>query len=44
VHEAIRASVPAMDTDREVSEQIMTIERLLPDLCTTAAGACGGLV
>ncbi|MGI9004594.1 MAG: histidine ammonia-lyase [Streptosporangiaceae bacterium] len=44
VHEALRASVPAMDTDREVSEQIMTVEGLMPDLCAAAAGACGGLV
>jgi histidine ammonia-lyase len=44
VHEAIRASVPAMDTDREVSEQIMTVEGLLPELCATAAAASGGLL
>jgi histidine ammonia-lyase len=43
VHDAIRAVVPAMDTDREVSEQIVAVERLLPDLCTAAAASCGGL-
>ena len=43
VHEAVRSVVPVMDTDREVSEQIMAVERLLPDLCAAAAGACGEL-
>jgi histidine ammonia-lyase len=43
VHDAVRAAVPAMDLDREVSEQIMTVERLIPDLCSTASAACGGL-
>jgi len=32
-----------MDVDREVSEQIMAVERLMPDLCATASAACGGL-
>jgi histidine ammonia-lyase len=43
VHDAVRAAVPAMDLDREVSEQIITVERLIPDLCATASAACGGL-
>jgi len=43
VHDAVRAVVPAMDVDREVSAQIMTVERLMPDLCVVAAGICGGL-
>ena len=43
VHDAVRAQVPAMDVDREVSDQIMTVERLMPDLCAAASAACGGL-
>jgi histidine ammonia-lyase len=43
VHDVVRAKVPAMDVDREVSEQIMTVEKLMPDLCAAAAAACGGL-
>ena len=43
VHDAVRATVPAMDLDREVSDQIMAVERLIPDLCATASEACGGL-
>jgi histidine ammonia-lyase len=43
VHDVVRASVPAMDVDREVSDQIVTVESLLPDLCAAAADACGGL-
>jgi len=43
VHAAIRSHLPAMDTDREVSEQIMTVERMLPDLCTVAGERSGGL-
>jgi histidine ammonia-lyase len=43
VHDAVRAKVPAMDTDRQVSDQIMTVEELLPELCATAGAACGGL-
>jgi len=44
VHDVVRAKVPAMDVDREVSDQIMTVERLMPDLCSAASAACGGLV
>jgi histidine ammonia-lyase len=43
VHDVVRAKVPAMDVDREVSEQIKTVEQLVPDLCAAAAAACGGL-
>ena len=43
VHDAVRAEVPAMDVDREVSDQIMTVERLMPALCSAASAACGGL-
>src|SRR5258707_12680405 len=42
VHDVVRAKVPAMDVDREVSEQIMAVELLMPDLCAAAAAACGG--
>src|SRR6476646_6723190 len=41
VHDVVRAKVPAMDVDREVSEQIMAVESLMPDLCAAAAAACG---
>jgi len=43
VHDLVRAEVPAMDVDREVSDQIMAVERLMPDLCAAAAASCGGL-
>ncbi len=43
VHDVVRAKVPAMDVDREVSEQIMAVERLMADLCSAASAACGGL-
>jgi len=43
VHDAVRAVVPAMDTDREVSDQIVAVERLMPDLCAVASDACGRL-
>jgi hypothetical protein len=32
-----------MDADREVSSQIIAVERLMPELCAVAAAACGGL-
>jgi len=41
--DVVRAEVPAMDVDREVSSQIMTVERLIPELCAAAAGVCGEL-
>jgi histidine ammonia-lyase len=43
VYDVVRAEVPAMDVDREVSAQIMAVERLMPDLCAAASAACGGL-
>ena len=43
VRDLVRSVVPAMDTDREVSEQIMAVESLIPDICETASTACGGL-
>jgi histidine ammonia-lyase len=43
VHAAIRERVPMMDVDREVSEQIITVDELLPALVDVAAAKCGGL-
>jgi histidine ammonia-lyase len=43
VHAAIRERVPMMDVDREVSEQIITVDELLPALVDVAAARCGGL-
>ncbi len=43
VHDLVRAHVPAMMVDREVSEQIMAVERLIPDICATAGNSCGDL-
>jgi histidine ammonia-lyase len=43
VHAAVRARVPAMDVDREVAEQIVAVEELIPALCKTASARCGGL-
>jgi histidine ammonia-lyase len=43
VRDLVRSVVPAMDTDREVSEQIMAVEQLIPDICSAAGAACGGL-
>ena len=43
VYDAVRAAVPAMEVDREVSEQIMAVERLMSDLCAAASAVCGGL-
>ena len=43
VYDVVRAEVPAMDVDREVSSQITAVERLMPDLCAAASSACGGL-
>ena len=43
VHAAIRERVPVMDVDREVSEQIITVDELLPALVDVAAAKCGGL-
>jgi histidine ammonia-lyase len=43
VHAAIRERVPMMEVDREVSEQIITVDELLPGLVDVAAANCGGL-
>jgi histidine ammonia-lyase len=42
-HAVIRRGVPAMDTDREVAEQIAAVDRLIPDACAAASRVCGGL-
>ena len=43
VHAAVRAAVPIMNVDREVSEQIASVEGLLPALVEVATARCGGL-
>jgi histidine ammonia-lyase len=43
VHAAVREKVAMMEVDREVSEQIMCVDGLLPSLVGTAADHCGGL-
>ena len=43
VHAAVRAWVPMMDVDREVAEQIASIDGLLPSLVEVAGAGCGGL-
>jgi histidine ammonia-lyase len=43
VHDLVRARVPAMMVDREVSEQIMAVEQLIPDICAAASDSCGDL-
>jgi len=43
VHSLIRETVPRMDIDREVSEQITAVDALLPAICQTAAASSGGL-
>ena len=37
VHDAVRASVPRMDIDREVAGQLAVVDALLPQLCRVAA-------
>ena len=44
VHSVVRGSVPRMDVDREVAEQITAVDGLLPALCATAAGSCPSFV
>jgi hypothetical protein len=39
VHDAVRASVPRMDIDREVAGQITAVDDLLPEICRVAAQA-----
>src|SRR6266852_6042638 len=43
VHAAVRARVPMMRVDREVAEQITTVDSLLPSLVATASAHCGAL-
>jgi len=42
VHAVVRAAVPRMDIDREVAEQIMAVDELLPDICRTASAFLDG--
>ncbi len=43
VYDVVRARVPAMDADREVSEQIVSVELMISELCAAADAVCGGL-
>jgi histidine ammonia-lyase len=43
VHAAVRERVPMMNVDREVAEQIASVDELLPALVGVAAAHCGGL-
>src|SRR5487761_2548568 len=43
VHALVRSAVPRMDVDREVAEQIASIDGLLPSLVEVAGAGCGGL-
>ncbi|MGH8867384.1 MAG: histidine ammonia-lyase [Actinomycetes bacterium] len=43
VVDRLRADVPRMDEDREVSEQIALVDRLLPELVAVAEAVTGGL-
>ena len=43
MHAAVRAQVPVMLVDREVSEQIVTVDSLLPALVAVAGAHCGVL-
>ena len=43
VHAAVREQVPMMEVDREVAEQIATVDELLPALAGVAAAHCGDL-
>ena len=39
VRDVVRARVPMMAVDREVSGQIVAVDELIPEICETAAGA-----
>ena len=41
VHALVRASVPPMNVDREVAEQIAAVDGLLPEICRVAAAGSG---
>ena len=43
VHVTVRERVPMMEVDREVAEQIATVDALVPSLVDVAAAHCGGL-
>ena len=43
VHVTVRERVPMMEVDREVAEQIASVDELLPALVGVAAAHCGGL-
>jgi histidine ammonia-lyase len=43
VHATIRERIAVMNVDREVSEQITSVDDLLPGLVDVAAAKCGGL-
>src|SRR5450755_886990 len=43
VRDVVRARVPMMAVDREVSGQIIAVDELIPQICETAAAHCGGL-
>jgi len=39
----VRARVPMMAVDREVSGQIVAVDELIPQICAAAGAHCGGL-
>jgi histidine ammonia-lyase len=43
VHKLVRTHVPAMDVDRNVSDQLAAVDALLPEIVATAEAAVGGL-
>ena len=43
VHDLVRASVPPMNVDREVAEQIAAVDELLPEICRVAAAESASL-
>jgi histidine ammonia-lyase len=43
VHQRVRAEVPTMDVDRNVSDQLAAVEDMLRDLVAAAEDAVGGL-
>ncbi|MGH8939570.1 MAG: aromatic amino acid lyase, partial [Actinomycetes bacterium] len=43
VHRLVRSQVPTMDNDRNVSDQLVAVDRLLPEVVAAAEDAVGGL-
>ena len=43
VRDVVRARVPMMAVDREVSGQIVAVDELIPEICAAAGARCGGL-